>query len=52
MRHNVCGYIYPVKSDNILQGNECRKCYGRPLKTHEQFVSEVNELLGDEYTVI
>lgn len=52
MRHNVCRHIYPVRPNNILQGDECPECYGTPLKTHEQFVSEVTELLGDEYKVI
>ena len=55
MRHNYdeCNnHEFEVKPNNFLQGNRCPKCFGNILKTHEEFVKEVYDLVGDEYSVL
>ena len=44
-----------MKANNMLfgKGNRCKKCYYDSIrKTHEKFVQEVFDLVGDEYKVI
>ncbi|BCC09494.1 MULTISPECIES: hypothetical protein [Bacillus cereus group] len=51
-RHNVCGYEWYPTPFNFLGGARCPKCRGNLLKTHEEFIQEVYELVGEEYTVL
>ena len=56
-RHNQCGYIFEMRPNAFLQGQGCpmhkyeKSAVGR-TKTHEEFVKEVYDLVGDEYTVL
>jgi len=52
MKHNICGHEYYVAPSNFKAGNRCPKCYGTPKKTHREFVREVYDLVGKEYTVL
>lgn len=52
MRHKTCGFEYTVAPDNFLRGGRCPKCSGRIKKTHKQFVSEVHDLVSNEYSVL
>lgn len=51
-KHNVCGYDWYSTPSNFLGGARCPKCRGNLLKTTEQFIQEVYELVGVEYTVL
>lgn len=57
MRHNVCGTEFDMIPNNFLKGNRCNHCgiiqtANKTRKTHDEFISEVFELIGDEYTVL
>ncbi|MFJ8258565.1 DUF2726 domain-containing protein [Peribacillus asahii] len=52
VRHNKCGNVWSPKADKLAMGRGCPKCNGTFLKTHDEFVREVFELVGDEYTVL
>ncbi|MEI4827996.1 hypothetical protein WAX78_00715 [Bacillus sp. FJAT-53711] len=56
MKHNKCldggTNEFPMQPANFIYGQRCPKCFGNFLKTHEEFVQEVRELVGDEYTVL
>lgn len=53
IRHNECGFEYMVVPSRFKSGNRCRKCNGvNQRKTNEDFVLEVRELVGDEYTFL
>lgn len=54
VRHNICGNEYLVEANGFLQGNRCPNCNGNGAKqkTTEQFAKEVEELVGDEYTLL
>lgn len=57
MRHNKCGHEYMVAPGSFLNGRRCPNCQfvvisQKTAKTHEQFVAEVKEAVGDEYTVL
>lgn len=57
MKHNYCGHEYLVSPDNFKRGRRCPKCALKKKglkrrKTHSQFVNEVYDLVGDEYTII
>lgn len=48
-----CGHKHDVQPNNLLSGNGCPECnFTRRRKSHEKFVREVYELIGDEYTVV
>lgn len=56
-KHTVCGTNFSMSPNHFLRGHRCLKCVRRKIgiskrKTHEEFVAEVRELVGDEYTVI
>lgn len=52
-RHNECGYEWNTTPPSaFLNGTRCPLCAGNMLKTHEQFVNEVFELVGIEYKVL
>lgn len=55
--HNVCQEIYSVRPDNFLSGKRCPKCSKKKVadkqrRTQEEFVQEVANILGQEYTVL
>lgn len=55
VRHNSesCGnHEYPVLPYNLLNGYGCPKCAGNMLKTHEEFVNDVFNLVKNEYSVL
>lgn len=49
--HNVCGFEYSVKPANFLVGKRCPKCANNIRSDTEEFISEVFNLVGEEYTV-
>lgn len=49
-RHNKCGREYSVQARVFLSGSRCRKCARR--KTQAEFVKEVKDLVGNEYSVL
>lgn len=52
MRHNICGHEYPVLPNAFTStGRRCPKC-ADTTKSHEQYLKEVYELVGDEYTIL
>ncbi|MGW5891918.1 hypothetical protein [Priestia megaterium] len=57
MRHNVCGYEYEIYPDSFSSGRRCRRCRDEKAgkskrKTNEQFIKEVDDAVGDEYTFL
>jgi predicted Zn-ribbon and HTH transcriptional regulator len=58
MRHNLCGHEWEISRANFInQNRRCPKCKGKNLsekfrKTHQDFLNEVYELVGDEYTIL
>ena len=53
MKHNKCGYEWLITPNNFLNNNrKCPLCSGVKKKTHEEFINEVFDLVGDEYTVL
>ena len=56
IRHNECGKEYLVAPNHFVQGKRCPSCSkinsGVKRKTHEEFVQEVFDLVGDEFTVL
>ncbi|WP_310877069.1 hypothetical protein [Priestia megaterium] len=52
LRHNECNHEYSATPNKFLMGRRCPKCAGRHRRTHEEFVKEVYDLVGDEYVVI
>lgn len=53
MKHNICNTIYDVKPNNFLNGRRCPNCCKRNTKkSNEEFVEEVFNLTGNEYTVL
>lgn len=51
-RHSKCGYEWDAIPSNMLRGSGCPQCAGILLKTREEFVKEVSDLVGNEYSVI
>jgi hypothetical protein len=51
-KHNKCQRIYDVSPSNFLRGRRCASCAGNKKKTHEQFLQEVFDLVGNEYKVL
>lgn len=41
---NLCGDVWSVTPKALLRGTRCPKCFGTPLKTHEQFLSDLKEI--------
>lgn len=57
VKHVECGHEYKVIPRDFLQGKRCPNCRGKRIsesltKTHEEFVVEVKDLVGDEYRVV
>lgn len=51
MKHDKCGHEWSVIPSSFLNGRRCPKCNGGIKKSHEQFIQEVFELVGEEYSV-
>lgn len=57
MRHNICGNEWCVIPNNFLKGSRCPnesqiRSHKNTTKTHDEFVKEVYNLVGNEYTVV
>lgn len=50
VRHNVCQNTYLVRPGSFLSGGRCPYCSRK--KTNEQFLNEVHNLVGNEYTLL
>lgn len=56
-KHSRCGHEYLVNPRSFLNGSRCPKCGKeanrlKQTKTHEEFVSEIHALVGNEYTIL
>lgn len=56
MRHEACGNIYSVRPGDFKSGKRCPKCAiqiraTKRAKTTSQFLEEVTNLVGDEYSL-
>lgn len=45
--NNGCGYEWMAKPNNILAGKGCPMCYGRMLKSNDEYIKEIHELNPD-----
>ena len=53
MRHESCGHEWRVRPINFLSaGSRCPNCKRNRRIKHEEFVEQIRELVGDEYTVL
>jgi Zn ribbon nucleic-acid-binding protein len=52
MRHNTCGHEWPLRPGSFLSGGRCPECTESRKKNHDTFVSEVFDLVADEYEVL
>lgn len=55
LKHMKCGREYDAYPSNFINGvnkYKCPRCNKGGRKNHSDFLYEVNELVGDEYTVI
>lgn len=55
--HNMCGEVFPMSPNSFFSGHRCPTCaYNinaeKATKTHETFIEEVEELVGEEYSVL
>lgn len=55
--HKACGHIYAVTPNKFKQGRRCPVCAVKERAktqsyTHDEFLSKVKSLIGDEYTVL
>ena len=48
-KHNMCRYEWGIIPSSFLRGTRCPRCAGNEVKTHEEFISEVYNLVGSEY---
>lgn len=53
-KHNIkdCGYEWLITPMDFLKGSRCPKCNGNAKKTQNDFLNEVYQLVGNDYTVI
>jgi hypothetical protein len=53
LKHNICGYTYPVTRGNFVnKGYRCQYCQGNYQKTTEEVQAKIQEQLGEEYKII
>lgn len=50
--HNVCKNISNLTPSDFLNGHGCPICAGNKKKTHTEFLLDVFNIVGDEYSVI
>lgn len=51
-KHNSCGHEYEAGAGKFLFGRRCPSCAGNIQKTNEQFIKQLKELVGEEYTLV
>lgn len=51
-KHLICGYEWRASPTSIRSGKRCPSCYGNIKIEHHEFVQTVQDLTGDEYTVL
>ncbi|WP_091014530.1 DUF2726 domain-containing protein [Paenibacillus amylolyticus] len=52
IKHKDCGYIFRTSLRQFFLHRSCPKCSGRVHKDTDYFKSEVDEIVGQEYSVI
>lgn len=52
MQHNTCGRIFKMRPNDFQSGRRCPHCHGKFKKSPKEFVDEVCNLVGDEYSVL
>ena len=52
IKHVKCGHTYSVRRNNFINGTRCPQCYGTPKKTHSEFISEIYNLVENDYKVV
>jgi predicted Zn-ribbon and HTH transcriptional regulator len=57
MIHNICQFEYEVTPSNFKKGSRCPKCRNKEIsircrRTHEQFIKEIHNKVGLEYSVL
>lgn len=52
IKHNACGQTWFPTPNNFLRGARCKHCFGKHVKTTEEFKNEVLEVVGNEYSVL
>jgi len=50
--HNKCGTEFNMNPSDFLLGQRCPKCAGTMKKSHDEFVKEVFDAVGDEYEIL
>jgi ssDNA-binding Zn-finger/Zn-ribbon topoisomerase 1 len=56
-KHNICGNEFYMTPGNFLQGQRCPECMKKKIvlsrtKTHKEFLNDVYNLTGNEYSVL
>jgi len=52
IQHNICGNLLDITPHGFLTGSRCSRCSGVAHKTTEEFIEEVFNLVGEEYTIV
>lgn len=52
MRHTACMHEFSMNPTHFRRGRRCPKCGGTMRKSHDTFVAQVSDLVGDEYAVV
>lgn len=52
IKHNTCGYEYPVTPANFISGYRCPKCSGNIKSNTEEFKEKIFKLYGNEYDIL
>lgn len=53
VRHNKCGHEWKTQPRSFKRGARCPNCRSKSrMKTNEEFLKEVYDLVGDEYTFL
>lgn len=52
IKHNICGKTSSFLPQSFLEGHKCQECYYTYKKSHNYFLREVLDMVGEEYTVL
>ena len=53
IKHNKCGYTFNMQPHNFIDlSQRCPRCAANARKTNKQFLQEVYQLVGNEYTFL
>lgn len=52
IKHKVCGKTYDVAPHSLLKGTYCRYCNKNTTLTKDEFVSNLYNLVGNEYSLV